>query len=270
MIARAVRFAQASSSTTSIALLIGFNLVPLAGVLCGGWNIWTLLVLYWVENGIVGLLNIPKMLLAAGEDPPTRTVAVGGVGPLTVPRSESGSKLALVPFFLVHYGIFWVGHGVFIFLLPTILGGFGSGPSPFDGSGTTYLPAAGQTLPPGLIDALGGYGGGVIDTLPRARGADMTAVAWGAIGLAISHVGSFLVNYVGRREYLTTTPIRQMFAPYGRVVILHLTILFGVFLSLALGSPVGAVVVLVLVKTEVDLALHLREHGRLGPSPIVA
>ena len=66
MIDRAVRLARATSSTTSVALLVPFNLVPLVGVLFWGWNVATLLVLYWVENGIVGLLNVPKMLLASG------------------------------------------------------------------------------------------------------------------------------------------------------------------------------------------------------------
>ncbi|HLO36765.1 MAG TPA: DUF6498-containing protein, partial [Candidatus Deferrimicrobium sp.] len=60
MIARSVRLARAASSTTSIVLLVGFNLLPLAGVIFWRWNVATLLVLYWVENGIVGALNVPK------------------------------------------------------------------------------------------------------------------------------------------------------------------------------------------------------------------
>jgi hypothetical protein len=97
----------------------------------------------------------------------------------------------------------------------------------------------------------------------RSIGPNLTAVAWGAAGLAISHTASFLINFVGRGEYRTVSAARQMFVPYGRLVILHLTILFGAFLSLAIGSPIGAVVVLVLLKTAVDLAFHVREHGGL-------
>jgi hypothetical protein len=48
VIARAVRLAQATSSTTSVLVLIASNLVPLAGVLFGRWSVATLLVLYWV------------------------------------------------------------------------------------------------------------------------------------------------------------------------------------------------------------------------------
>lgn len=257
MIARAVRLAQASSSTTSIALLVAFNLIPLAGVLWWDWNVATLLVLYWVENGIVGLLNVPKMLLASGPDEPaSRVVDVQGVGPVTVQRSGMTGKAMLIPFFLVHYGIFWFVHGVFVFTLPLFFGASSVVSDP-----GSFLPATGQ---PGL-----GLGAdSAFDVLQvRASGPDLSAVAWGALGLAISHTASFVVNFLGRREYLHVTAARQMFAPYGRLVILHLTILLGAFLSLAIGSPVGAVVVLVLLKTGLDLGLHVREHGAIATPP---
>src|SRR5439155_19343021 len=92
-------------------------------------------------------------------------------------------------------------------------------------------------------------------------GPDLRAVALGAIGLGISRTASFALNFVGRSEYLQVSTTQQMFAPYGRLLILHLTILFGAFVSLAIGSPVGAIVVLVLVKTAIDLGLHVREHA---------
>jgi hypothetical protein len=86
------------------------------------------------------------------------------------------------------------------------------------------------------------------------------AIVLGGIGLAISHGVSFWLNYLGRGEYLRTSGPAQAMAPYGRVVILHLTIILGAIVSLTLGSPFGSVVVLVVLKTVVDLALHLRSH----------
>ena len=250
MIARAVRLAQATSSSTSVALLLAFNLVPLIGVLAWGWNVATLLVLYWVENGIVGVLNVPKMLLARG---PGRTSM--GVVRLTVEGPIS--RVGQVVFFLIHYGMFWFVHGVFVFALPTFasIGGVGS-----------VAPGLDPDLPPGLGQVIGGLPG----PLRTVSGPDMTAVAWGALGLAVSRIASFLVNYVGRGEYLRVSVIEQMFAPYGRLVILHLTIILGAFVSLAIGSPVGAVVVLVLIKTIVDLGFHLREHAALAGRPATA
>jgi hypothetical protein len=243
VIARAVRLAQATSSTTSVVLLIAFNLVPLIGVLAWGWNVATLLVLYWVENGIVGALNVPKMLLARG---PGRT----GLGVVKLTTDGPVSRVGQVLFFLVHYGLFWLVHGVFVFALPT-LASFGG----FDAS-AAIDPRFDSGFP--VVGDLFG------DPLRRASGPDMTAVAWGALGLAISRGASFVVNYLGRREYLRVSVAEQMFAPYGRLLILHLTIILGAFLSLALGSPVGAIVILVLIKTIVDLGFHIREHAAIS------
>ena len=246
MIDRAVRLARATSSTTSVVVLVVFNLIPLIGVLFWGWNVATILVLYWVENGIVGLLNVPKMLLAAGDE-------TASSGPIGSGGAALTSRVGAVGLFLVHYGIFWFVHGIFVFSLPFFvgIGSMAGGPNQFIDSGT-FGPGV---LPPGVVPL----------TVARNIGPDLGAVGLGAIGLAISRGVSFVVNFLGRREYLRMTIGRQMFAPYGRLVILHLTILFGAFLSLSIGSPVGAIVVLVILKTIVDLGFHVREHGRLEP-----
>ena len=230
MIANAIRLARATSTSTSAIVLVAFNLIPLVGVVFWGWNVVTLLVLYWVENGIVGILNVPKMLLARGPVIPDE-------GPLRVNGGLAASNVGLVLFFLIHYGLFWFVHGVFVFALPAF---------------ATFTEEMTDGFFPGTIEP----------TISSAiRGPDMSAVAWGALGLAISHGASFVVNYVGRREYLRVSAARQMFAPYGRLVILHMAILLGAFVSLTIGSPVGALIVLVILKTIVDLTLHLREHG---------
>jgi hypothetical protein len=147
--------------------------------------------------------------------------------------------VGIAAFFLVHYGIFWFVHGVFVWLLPTFL--VASKPA-FDTNGFPFVSTASSV--------------------------DGSAVLWGAIGLAISHGVSFVINFLGRAEYRKVTPAEQMGRPYARVVILHLAILFGGFLSLMFGSPIGALIVLVLVKTAIDVALHRREHESLATRPI--
>jgi hypothetical protein len=72
---------------------------------------------------------------------------------------------------------------------------------------------------------------------------------------------SFVTNYIGRGEYLRTTAPSRMAAVYGRVVVLHLAILFGGFAIAALGAPIWILVILVIGKTLLDLRLHEREHG---------
>jgi len=83
------------------------------------------------------------------------------------------------------------------------------------------------------------------------------------LALLASHGISFLVNFLGRREYERTTTRELMSAPYARVVVLHLTVLFGGFGVMALGEPWYALAILVLVKLGIDIAAHRREHRRL-------
>ena len=229
--------ARATSSTTSAIILVAFNLIPLVGVLFWSWNVATLLVLYWVENGVIGALNVPKILLAEGA--PTTTLAA--------------PKVATAVFFVIHYGLFWFVHGIFVWTLPMFFGG--GAPGAIDG-----LQGLGPTLPPDIPPEI--LNGDLVapDAVVRS-GPNVSAVLYGGIGLAISHAVSFVVNFLGRQEYRSVTPQQQAMAPYGRLVILHVTIIVGAIVSLTIGSPVGAILVLVLLKTGVDLAFHLREHG---------
>jgi hypothetical protein len=60
--------------------------------------------------------------------------------------------------------------------------------------------------------------------------------------------------------------------PYRRVFVLHVTVVSGAFGVALVGSPVGALVVMVVVKTLLDLRGHWQEHDRarqrtLDPSP---
>jgi hypothetical protein len=87
-----------------------------------------------------------------------------------------------------------------------------------------------------------------------------------AAALLVSHLVSFVVNYIGRREYERTSLDAQQILPYGRVFVLHLTVLLGGFAVLALGQPVALIVLLVAFKIIVDLALHLFEHRRAAPA----
>ncbi|MEP7378677.1 MAG: DUF6498-containing protein [Chloroflexota bacterium] len=200
--ARALR----GSTFLAAAVLVAVNLVPLAGVLFWGWDVAIILISYWLESGIIGLINIPKILLAA--------------------RDNSVMGAAVAGFFAIHYGGFWLGHGVFVFFIVAFAT---SGPFSFGGP---------QIL---LI----------------------------ALLLLLSHGISFLFNYVGRKEYLNTNPMKQMFQPYGRLVILHVTIIFGAFLVIGLGQPVALVALLVILKTGVDLCFHLREHARASQVTVV-
>jgi hypothetical protein len=122
------------------------------------------------------------------------------------------------------------------------------------------LGELGRTVGDGGLPLLGPNGLPILRTDGAGSGLRLDVVLWGGIGLAISHGASFLLNFLGRREYLTVSAPAQAMAPYARVVALHLAIILGTLLSLTLGSPIGSLVILVLLKTAIDLALHAREH----------
>ncbi len=83
-----------NNSPKAAAALVAVNLFALAGPLAFGWNLSSLLFLYWLELVIVGLYNIEKMRRAEG---------LGELG-------KSRSYQAI--FFIAHYATFCVLYGV--------------------------------------------------------------------------------------------------------------------------------------------------------------
>ena len=242
-------------------VLIGANLIPLLGVLLLGWSTFSVVVLYWLENLMVGIINILKMITC---NPDPRQVDLQktlrkqlhqarqhDLSPEDEMKLEmatdyldekgaslgvmhQASKLFIIPFFTLHYGLFCFVHGGFVFLLLGQDGpGFGRGP---------HLDSLPEMIRSGLE-------GGTL---------------WAALALFGSHLFSFFVNYIGKGEYRRTAVPILMFAPYGRIVVLHVAILFGAFVIMWLGSPVFLLVLLIAGKTCLDLGLHVWSHTKLS------
>lgn len=144
-------------------------------------------------------------------------------------------------FFTVHYGGFCAVHG----MLAMQLTGFDIG----DPLGTIDLPFIFV-----FVELLIGVVSGVLANAPQDW-------IWGFVAVAISHTFSMVSNYFGRGEYANQSLQQLMTAPYKRIVVLHIAILFGGWGALALGSPLPLLLILVVGKTLLDLHLHLREHG---------
>lgn len=66
------------------------------------------------------------------------------------------------------------------------------------------------------------------------------------------------VLFIVRGEAKRTTPRDLMGAPYPRIMVLHITIIFGAFLLQLLNEPVAGILVLALVKMAYDVAEVLR------------
>ena len=139
------------------------------------------------------------------------------------------AKCFVVPFFCFHYGVFTFVHGVFIVAM-------------FGGGMNRGFPG-----PPMFINEM----------LEQR-------LLWAAVGLFVSHGISFVHNYLICGEYRRTGVAPLMMQPYGRIVVLHLTILLGGFLMLALKSPTIGLVLLVVLKILLDLRAHLAERAKFA------
>ena len=80
----------------------------------------------------------------------------------------------------------------------------------------------------------------------------------------LSHFFSFLTNYLGKGEYRRTGLAALMQRPYGRIVVMHITVIIGAAVVSWLGDQLAMLVVLVAVKTLMDLKLHNRERQVLA------
>ena len=266
----------AGKYSASTVVLVVANLIPLIGVFAWGWSAFNVVALYWMENLIIGGITILKMLTcnpdeegiremlsglkekaeaAAEKRRGSRAISSGGGGDSYKAErmaeqmeqlqelsgkagcANHGIKVFFIPFFTVHYGMFCAVHGVFVMVL---LGG----DKPFSGGGgMSGGPVEGAR---NLVDQVVGGGG-----------------LWFVLALLASHLFSYSVNYIGKGEYRKTVVPQLMFAPYPRIVVLHLAILFGAFLVMALGTSVFLVMILVVGKILIDLGLHLRSHKKL-------
>jgi hypothetical protein len=79
---------------------------------------------------------------------------------------------------------------------------------------------------------------------------------WALLALVISHGLGFWNEYLRPGTWKEASARREMSAPYARIVLLHLAILFGAFAIQSLGSPVWMLAFLVIGKTGLDLILY--------------
>lgn len=151
---------------------------------------------------------------------------LAGTAVTAVPPLEKGAgviaKIFFCLFFAVHFGGFMAGHGVFLSILMKHF---------------------------------------------RLIGADTDIISF-LLGLKIacfclfvSHAYSFFANYLGGERVLAKAET-LMLQPYPRIVVMHVTIIIGAWLMLAVGRSTVLLLLFTVLKTAVDLAAHIRERKR--------
>ncbi|MEQ1753686.1 MAG: DUF6498-containing protein [Micropepsaceae bacterium] len=144
--------------------------------------------------------------------------------------------LFLIPFFCIHYGIFCYVHGMFLIAVLTIAGAI------HDGSVIT--PES-------------------FDLLPRVWHAlrSDADLSFSVVVLVVVQLFSFAVMWLGMEKWRDTNPMKQMLEPYGRIVILHLTIFIACIPVIAIGQAQIGVLVLALMKCGLELGLPQFSFG---------
>ncbi|MBI1362176.1 MAG: hypothetical protein GC155_18025 [Alphaproteobacteria bacterium] len=83
-----------------VFLGLAVDLAPVFAVIFWGWRAAPLVILYWMENVVIGVMTPPRMIFVA-------TAKAGLSGLL--------GGLFMSAFFVLHYGMFCFVHGVFLF-----------------------------------------------------------------------------------------------------------------------------------------------------------
>lgn len=230
----------------SVKALLAANLVPIVGVAFFGWDVRAVLMIYWAESGVIALYTAIKMFMTA---------------PLI--------SLGLVPFFIFHFGMFMAGHLFFLIALTA--------------RGWDWETEGVEVE---LLKALN------------------PVLAWAVAALIVSHGVSFYTHFIRQREYDIDRLMEElerrgkmnedgrkameivvsgfddgkqavalrfvvamalMFAPYKRIVLMHLTLIVGGFALIALESAHWPLLILLIAgKTVVDLRAHAKEHRLTG------
>lgn len=88
---------------------------------------------------------------------------------------------------------------------------------------------------------------------------------WPALlALFVSHGVSFVANFLGRGEHRAARLAQLAAAPYNRVVLMQLTLIFGGWGAMLLHDARPALALLVGLKVAADLYSHRRERGALS------
>ena len=209
-------------------ILLGANLVPLAGVLFWGWDAFVLLVLYWLETAIIGFWMLVR-------------IATASAGSLASIKSDDGSSftspLGLSLFFIAHAGLFMSVHFVFLWTLfsgdwPAKIHGPVSFVSQLVVGTGLWLPLLVLFVARGFVLFYERMGARLLARLNRWRGRKPSPAAappGDAIG---SLIGAF----------------------YARIVVMQIAIIGGAFFSF-LGT-IAPLILLIVIKTAIDLWMH--------------
>lgn len=187
---------------------LAIDLIPIYAVLVWGWTAAPLVMLYWLENVVAGVMTLPRILLAGA--------AFGWRGVIMA--------LFFCAFFTFHYGLFCFVHGIFLQVFMMMSPGWQER----------------QTAGPAFMDDPVGLIGGALTAGPN--------MIWIVGAGAALQVVLLIWQFGVRGEWKTTNPMAEMFAPYPRIIVLHIGIFAGAGALFLLGEPMIGVLGLIIFR----------------------
>lgn len=210
-------------------LVLIADLLPVAGILFWGWDGFVLLMLYWMETAIIAFWALAR-ILTLPDDPAEskRNLFL-----------RLGGRLFLTGFFLVHSSGFMAGHLLFLWTL---------------------------------------YAGHWRDTIhtPQDFWRDIMLgyELWIPLGmLFIGRGAAFVWDLYRQLRGMDQRPPNDdgmdkiVGSLYGRIILMHLVVIFGVWVAMKIGST-GPYLLLIALKTVFDLYMHVSVD--LGRKPQVS
>lgn len=185
---------------------LAVDLFPIIGVIMFGWSAAPLVMLYWMENVIAGVMTLPRIFLS-GASFGARGVLIG---------------LFLCAFFIIHYGLFCAVHGSFLMMF------IGLSEGSIDGQLSSLMD----------VPAMFAFG------LTAGQHVD-----WFVYSIIAFQMLVLIFEFLIRKEWLHTNPLAEMFAPYGRILVLHFGIFAGAAALFILGQPVVGVLALIVFRS---------------------
>lgn len=188
--------------------------------------IFAVLTLGWGAIALVFLYWLENLILGV--------VALARMTGASVKNGPAGliGMAFLGPFFTVHYGMFCFVHGIFVATFAMMSEG-----------GTPDFPP-----PTGLLD------------FALSSGANMTTFVLAIIALQLV---LFVQDFILRGEYRKAQVDKEMAAPYGRIVVLHIGLFAGAFALVALGEPMLGILALIGLRALWGVVLTLLRRQRL-------
>jgi hypothetical protein len=201
----------------SSLVLVAANLLPIAGVVWWGWDAFVLLMLYWLETAIIGFWTIVRLVAT-----PT-SVDVNGK-----PLDEMNlvGRMALGAFVTVHAGIFMTVHFVFLWVL-------------FSGAWSERIDGVGDFVREMIV------------------GTDLwLPLAFLFVVRGVLVMGPALRRRLGIVAGAPPAPPddeNPIIGLYIRIVVMQFTIILGAWFAILAGDSVGPLILLIALKTAVDL-----------------